>query len=301
MDEIETLTNEEPHVINGELATLFRLLSNPDALKILYRAGTGIKNSTYAMEELDLTPKKYYYRLKELMAADLVKKVDGVYRQTALGRIIYDRFLPAMGKTYDAREELELIVYLEGTELESGVRKRIEEELGIPVFEDSTNLKLLVDYEALAIEAIDLYDSAEESVLLSTNYFDVRVIEAFLRAVDRGVTNRIIMGKNRRSSKIQNLRTMLSVTFTKTLINFASKTMELKDIMRFADLPYTFCIVDGHRSILDFSDTLNDSFIAGLSINDRDVGEKLTKFYEKLWKEGESQSTLKVLDSLKSS
>jgi len=192
-------------------------------------------------------------------------------------------------------------VRLEGTELESEVRKRIEEKLGIPVFAESTNLKLLGDYEALAIEAIDLYDSAEESVLLASNYFDVRVIEAFLRAVDRGVTSRVIMGKNRRSSKIESLRMMLSVTFTKSLINFASKTVDIKDVVRFADLPYTFCSVDGHRSIIEFSDNLNDSFIVALSVDDRDIGEKLTKFYEKLWEAGESQSTLKVLDSLKSS
>jgi len=301
MEKHETQTSEEVHVINGELTTILRVLSKPEILRILYRAGMGIENSTYAISELNLTPKKYYTRLRELVAADLVRKVDGVYWQTALGRIMYNRFLPAMGKAVDSRAELEFLVGLEGTELESEVRKRIEEKLGIPVFAESTNLKLLGDYEALAIEAIDLYDSAEESVLLASNYIDVRVLEAFLRAVDRGATNRVIMGKNRRSSKIESLRMILSVTFTKSLINFASKTVDIKDVVRFADIPYTFCVVDGHRSIIEFSDALNDSFIAALSVDDRDVGEKLTKFYEKLWQVGESQSTLKVLDSLKSS
>jgi len=50
-----------------------------------------------------------------------------------------------MGKACDAKDELELIVYLEGTELESEFRKRIEEELGIPIFAESNNLKLLED------------------------------------------------------------------------------------------------------------------------------------------------------------
>lgn len=300
MEKYET-ESEEVHTINDELATIFRLLSNHDAVKILYRAGTGIKNSTYAMEELNLTPKKYYYRLNELVAADLVKKVDDVYRQTALGRIIYDHFLPAMGKTYDAKDKLELIVQLEGTELESGVRKRILEELGIPVFVESTNLKLLGDYEALAIEAIDLYDSAEESVFLASNYFDVRVIEAFLRGVDRGITNRVIMGKNRQSSKLQNLRMMLSLTFSKTLINFASNIEALKNTVRFTEIPYTFCVVDGHHNIIEFSDALNNSFMAALSVDDRDFGEKLTKYFETLWEAGEFESAIEGLNSFKSS
>lgn len=300
MEKYET-QSEEFHTINQEMATIFKVLSKPDAVKILHRAETGIKNSTYAMEELDLTPKKYYTRLNELVAADLVKKVDCVYRQTALGRIIYDRFLPAMGKTCDAKDELELIVYLERTEIESGVRKRIEDELGIPVFEDSTNLKLLGDYEALAIEAIDLYDSAEESVFLASNYIDVRVMEACFRSVDRGITNRLIVDKKSLLSKVQSLRGMVSLTFTKTIINFASSKVDLKEFVKFVDLPYTFCVVDGHHNIIELSNTLNDSFIVALSIDDRGVSERLTKFFDMLWKAGETNSALNVLGSIKSS
>ncbi len=301
MEKHEISQSEEAHVVNGELATILRVLSRPDALKILHRAETGIGNSTYAMEELNLTPKKYYYRLNELADSDLIKKKDGVYLQTALGRMLCGRYLPAMGKIIDAKNELDLLYDYEGTELDEGVRKRILEELGIPVFEDSTKVKLLGDYEALAIEAIDLYDSAKENVILATNHFDVRVIEAFLRAVDRGATNRVIMGKNNRSSMTQNLRSMLSVTFAKTLINFASNTKELKNTVRFAELPYTFCVVDGHHSLIEFADTLNDRFIAAISVDDRGVAEKFTKFYETLWEVGESHSTLKALNSLKSS
>jgi len=206
-----------------------------------------------------------------------------------------------MGKTIAAKDELELIVYLEGTELENGVRRRIEEELNIPTFAESAKVRVLRDYEALTIEVIDLYDSAEESVLLASNYVDVRVIEAFLRAIERGVTNRAIMGKNKQSSKLQSLRMMLSVTFAKTIMNFASKTEELKNTVRFADLPYTFCVVDGHRIIIEFSDALNDSFIVALSVDDRDVGEKFTKFYEVLWEAGDFNLVIDGFNYIKSS
>ena len=300
MEKYEISQSEEVHEVNGELATILRVLSRPDALKILHRAGQGIRNSTYAMEELNLTPKKYYYRLNELVDTDLIKKVDGVYRPTALGKIMHDRYLPAMGKTVDAREELELLAGLEGTELDDVIRKRIEEELGIPVFEDSTKVKLLGDYEALAVEVIDLYDSAEESVLIASNYIDVRVMEACFRSADRGITNRVIMGKNRQTSNMHNLRMMLSLTFTKAIINFASNTVNLKDTVRYVDLPYTFCIVDGHRNLIEFSDTINDSFIAALSVDDRNVGERLTKFIDALWNGGEIQSAIEALDSLNS-
>jgi len=300
MEKLEA-ESEEVHTINDELATIFRLLSNHDAVKILYRAGQGIRNSTYAMEELNLTPKRYYYRLKELMAADLVKKVDDAYRQTALGRIMYDHFLPAMGKTVDAKDKLELLIRVEGTEMEPEIRRIIEAELNIPIFTDSTNMKVLGDYEALVCAVLDMCDSAEESILLASNYFDVRVMESTFRSMNRGVTNRLILGKRTLSSRLQQLRMMLSPAFTMAIIKNASDAVKLGELAKIVDVPYSFCVVDGHRIIVEFSDALNDSFILALSFDDRDVGEKLTKFYEKLWEAGNVDTAIESLNSLKPS
>ncbi len=283
------------------VTSLFKVLSKPDALIIFRHTVDGIKSSTAAIEELDLTQKRYYARLRELVDVGLVRKLDSGYGQTALGRMIYDRFLPAMIKAVDAKDELEFLVGLEGLEIENGVRKRILEELGIPVFADSTNVNVIEDYEALAVAAIDLYDSAEESVLLASNYIDVRVMEACFRSVDRGVTNRLIVDKQNLFSKVQSLKGMLSLTFTKTIINFASSKVDLKEFVKFVDLPFTFCVVDGHRNLIEFSNTLNDSFIVAFLFDDRVVGEKITKFFETLWKTGESQSALNILNSLNSS
>jgi len=300
MEKLDTPTSEEAHTRNGELATLFRLLSKPDALKILYQAGIGMENSTLAMEELDLTPKRYYTRLRELMGAHLIKKKAGVYRQTALGGVICDRFLPAMGKAFDSRDELELIVYLEGAEMENRVKKIILDELNIPSFAESTKLRIIDNYESMVVDVIDLCDEAKESILMASNYLDVRVMEAVFRAVDRDVTNRIIMGKRSLSSKMHGLRMTLSLSFTKALINFASNSVDLKDVVRFAELPYSFCIVDGHHNIIEISDTIDDRFLAAFSVDNRSIGENTTKFYEKLWKTGEFQSATGALSLLRS-
>ena len=56
------------------MTNIFRAISKPDALKILQLTGEGIVNSTYAIEELGLSQKKYYTRLKALLGADLIRK-----------------------------------------------------------------------------------------------------------------------------------------------------------------------------------------------------------------------------------
>ncbi|GAH42072.1 unnamed protein product, partial [marine sediment metagenome] len=111
----------------------------------------------------------------------------------------------------------------------------------------------------------------------------------------------LIVNKNSLSSKMQKLKMMLSLTFAKTIINFASNKVNLMDFVRFIDLPYTFCIVDGYRNIIDMSDTFTESFIIALSFNDKVVGEKYTKFFETLWKAGETNAPLNFLDLIKSS
>jgi len=279
------------------LVNLFKVLSKPDALEIFLLAGEGIENSTYAIEELGFSSKRYYARLRELVDIGFLRKTGGVYRQTPFGSMIYSRLLPAMGRAYDARDRLGLIEEFKGTEIEDEVRNLIEGEIKIPDLV-SNKVKILETYEDLAIEAVDLYDSAEESVLLASNYFDVRVMEATFRSIDRGVTNRLIIGKRSLSSKMKNLKMMLSLSFAKTIVNFASDKVNLEEFVRFTEIPYTFCVVDGHLNIIEISNTLNEDFIVALSIDDRDIGEKLTKFFEITWETGEFNSALKILNSL---
>jgi len=190
-----------------------------------------------------------------------------------------------------------LIAKFKGTPIEDELRNLIENELKIPDLR-LNQIKVLGTYEDLAVEAVDLYDSAEKSVFLASNYFDVRVMEATFRAVERGVTNKLIIGKRSLSSKMKNLKMMLSLTFAKTIVNFASDKVDLEKFVRITDVPYTFCVVDGHLNIIEFSNPLNENFIVAFSFDDRDIGEKLTTFFEMIWEAGEFNSALKILSSL---
>jgi len=289
---------------NGELrakgiTSLFKVLSKPDALKLFHHTSEGIKNSTYAIDELDLTQKRYYARLRELIDIGLVRKMDSGYGQTALGRMIYDRFLPAMGKAYEAKDELELLVGLDEIEIDDEVRKRILEELGIPLFADFSNVKLLGDYESLVVEVIDLCDSAEESIVLASNYFDSRVMESTFRAAGRGMNTRIVTGKNGFLSRLQQLKMMLSPDFMKVVIGLFSREIELENFVRIVDITYSFCVVDSYRSVFEFYNPVREDFIAAFTVEDRKVSETLLDLFDQFWKIGESNEALKFLSSMK--
>ena len=56
-----------------ELKEILAALANEDAIKIFLTARRGIEKSTKTIQELGLTQKRYYSRLKELMEAGLVE------------------------------------------------------------------------------------------------------------------------------------------------------------------------------------------------------------------------------------
>jgi len=289
-----------PAILSTEsLVKLFKVLSRSDALKVFLLAAEGIGSSTSAIAELNISQKKYYSRLGELVDIGFIRKTEGTYRQTSIGNIICTRLLPALGEIYEARDRLEILVQLDGTEMEIGVRKLILDELEIPSFVDSNKGKIIEDYESMVVEVIDLCDNAEKSILLASNHLDVRVLEATFRSMDRGVKNRFIMGKDVFSSKLMQLRLMLSPKFTMAVMNLATNDMNMEDIARITDLPYSFCIVDGHLNIIEVSDRLNTSFIVALQLKDRGIGEKLLDLFEKLWDAGEAPSMLGFLKKFK--
>jgi predicted transcriptional regulator len=277
------------------LVKLFKVLSRPDALEVFLLAGEGIENSTSAIRELNISQKKYYTRLGELVDIGFIKKTEGTYRQTPIGNILCTRLLPAMEEIYGARDRLEILVQLDGTEMESGVRKLILDELEIPSFAGSDKGKIIEDYESMVVEVIDLCNSAEKSILMASNYLDVRVMEANFRSMGRGVSNRFIMGKDIFSSRLMQLRLMLSPKFTKAVMNLVTNSMEMENLARITDLPYSFIIVDGHLNIIEISDRLNSSFIVALLVKNREVGGKLLDLFEMLWDAGETPSMLGFL------
>ena len=281
------------------LVSLFKVLSKPDALEVFLLASEGIENSTYAIEELGLTPKKYYARLKELVNIGFVRKTEGAYRQTSFGSMIYSHFLPAMERAYDARDKLELIAKVRGTQIEDDVRKLFEDELRISDFAES-NVKLLKDYESLAIEVIDLFDSAEKNAIFASNYIDARVFDAVVRSLDRGVKYKCIIGKEVLSSKLQQIRMILSPKLAMSMMRLlASNSIDMNEFARVMDLHFSFCVVDDDRSIFEFYNPIVNEFIIAFLVKDRFIGEKLTKIFNELWKIGECHSTLSFLSSFK--
>ena len=88
--------------VDGGLVPILRSLSKPDAIELFALAGRGISSSKDAREELGLSQKVYYSRLRGLIDAGLVEGRNGSYKQTHLGRIVHGRILPILSRAWEA-------------------------------------------------------------------------------------------------------------------------------------------------------------------------------------------------------
>ncbi|GAH49553.1 unnamed protein product, partial [marine sediment metagenome] len=53
------------------------------------------------------------------------------------------------------------------------------------------------------------------------------------------------------------------------------------------------------RNIIEVSNSLNESFIVALSIDDKVVGDRLTEFFDMIWEASDHEPALDIINSLK--
>jgi len=287
------------------LVRLFKILSKPDALRILLLADEGIRNSTYATEELDLTSKRYYARLKELVDIGLVMKKDGVYGQTPFGIFVFNKIIPTTNNAFRDKEKLKII-----SELGTGVDDKAKREI-IKILKDKGVVGFLeADYGISPIRMIDEYGSlvdelksaiecAEKSVLLATRYSDSMIADVGLRALKRGVKIITLSDESETSSRINKLRLFLSPKTLEALIYYVSNLEDIGEVSRITSVSFSFCVIDGSTCFFEFPSLDNEKYSIGFIVKDNSVGEKFTEEFYEMWNRAKPNEILTFLNKLK--
>jgi len=285
-----------------QMEKILSSLANEDSLKIFIAAKEGIKTSTGTIKELGLTPKRYYTRLSELVAAGLVEKRDDVYQLTAMGRVCYT-LGEAFQATLDQRDRLDLAdrlrsaksISLEETQeiLRALSSKGIIGSLGIA--DMIQPVKMIEDYETVVSELTSRINGAQESVCLASRYIDSRVAEATLRALGRNVRFSLLTWEESLSDKLQLLHAIMTPKIVKGLLDLiGNKEVRIKN----ANVPYSFCVIDGKFAIIELPNPLTKSFYVGFSLQNEALCQRLIKTFEDLYLTAKEDPAVALLRKL---
>lgn len=280
----------------AEIGRILNALAHEDALKIFIAAKVGITVPTRTIKELGLTQKRYYTRLRELMNVGLIERRVSVYRLTIMGTVIFS-LGDSMNTALSQRDRLDLAdkvrkaksISLEETKeiLHAISKKGILGSLGLDDLIQP--VKMVETYEMLVSELIDRIAKAEQEIYLASYYSDSRVVEAILKASQRGIRLSVLSDTQKSiGERLQVLRLMLNPKMFKLYTTFLDDQVRLKQ----AEFPFSFCIIDGSFIIIELPNPMTNEFYLGFSTQSAALGQRLIASFEELYTRGKTHTIL---------
>jgi predicted transcriptional regulator len=293
----------------NEMVRILDALGHEDALAIFMYAERRIKSSKLAIEELGLTQKRFYSRLKELIEVGLVEKSEGEYRYTTFGNIFFKIGFSLL-EMLENREQIELLEKIrvssslpnsEVDKIHSVVSKSFRDMSGLfdMVFLSGKQRKVevLPSYERLVERIVEEIKVSKEEILLATRYIDNKVIDSMFKAQTKSIKSKVIMAKENLEDKVNKLQLMLSPGMVMSLLEYLNDP-DLDDLVRDGNVPFSFCIMDGKHCFFELPSMGNHDFSIAFFVDDEEIGERFTKMFNTLWESAEAKSVPKFFQML---
>jgi len=266
-------------------------LANEDALKIFSAAKYGIASSTEALRDLGLTEKRYYARLSSLLKANLLEKDGKKYQHTTFGGLVFEILFKGMEQAFSNKDRFSLLDRLkkstsisltETDEVASAILKR-SNIIGFSDLKTALRpVEIAQTYDELRLAVNGYIERAEKEVLMAARYTDPGVIETCLRALTRGVKMSVLDGdETNLSRRMQMLRILLSKP--KTVKLFYDYITSSNVMVKYADLPYSFIVVDGEYAGIEITSPDGKNFMLGLFFQSKSVCERFVSLFRTLW------------------
>ena len=277
----------------ADMAKIMNALGNEDAFAIFLYSKDSICSSKDAIRTLGLTQKRFYTRLKDLLDNKLIEKIDGEYKHTALGSVVFNMGL-SLENLLQNREKLEVLDTIrKSSSISPENTKQILDALkidipfasGAEIGGASPNILVVETYERLVEEIIKEIDQSTRSVLFASKYTDEKVVESTILALQRNVNVNLLVEKLSVSQGVQVLRMLLSPKSISTFGNFVKEYSHI--IKQTSKLSYSFVIIDEKIAIIEIPHPTQHQFHLGFIFENPPICSKLVKIFKSMWENSE--------------
>lgn len=283
-----------------QYSQLLDALAHEDALKIFLAAKTGITHSTHTRKKLGLTQKRYYTRLRQLLKTGLLERRDDGYFITTIGSIVYS-VSQGICDALQNSDRLTLADRLQTTKsITADEAKQILKALSCENLSGAFNLAdvirpimMINNYEQYIEELVSKIDEAQRSIHLICHYTDIRVMEAIIRALNRGVHFTLLTSDQ--EDLVQKFRMIKMILIPKMAKLFFDMIREQGVRVRRQEVLYSYCIIDQQFTAIELPNPLDKSFYLGFGIQSKDVSANLAQIFDDLYRQGEEDPIVEIL------
>ena len=245
---------------------LLDALAHEDALQIFLAAKTGITHSTRTRKKLGLTQKRYYTRLRQLLKTGLLERRDSGYFITTIGSIVYS-VSQGICHAIQNSDRLTLADRLHRTKsITADEAKQILKAISCENLSGAFNLAdvmqpimMINNYEQYIDEVVSKIDAAQQSIHLICHYTDIRVMEAIIRALNRGV--RFTFLTSDQEDLVQKFRMIKMILIPKMARLFFDMIREQGVRVRRQEVLYSYCIIDQQYTVIELPNPLDKSVL----------------------------------------
>ena len=294
-----------------ETSELFTVLSNVDAIRIFLYAQKGITNSTHAIKDLNLTPKRFYSRLKELIDTGIIIKEEGKYSLTPKGFVL-SKIGYTIFEVLNNKDRIELILNLSKSKsltVEERVKvnnlllenSEISKIIG-PIVNGLSygKVETISTYEVLVSRLNEEVMNSKKAVRIATTYFEPLTLDTAVKTIQSGVLMQCLMSKKTMSKKITKLRMLLSPKSILSMLDLLKASGDINRVYREVEVPFSYAILDGERCFFEFPQIGDEDFSIAFYLIDRNVADKFQKYFDITWKENDKTSSNELFSSFKS-
>src|SRR5690349_5351064 len=192
----ELLTDQEAMKSSTKLLSV---LSKKDNLSMFIFAKDGLKAESSTLQNLGISKKVYYTRLRQLIDAGLISKSEGAYSYTTLGGIIYQRHIVELIEEMKKKQQMMMIDTLKNTKEFS--EEDITNFVGRITHTSSSSsmnagalpkIEIAWTYQDMVSAIIERVQLCKNEILLASRSFNEIIINNILRKANSGINVKVI-------------------------------------------------------------------------------------------------------------
>jgi predicted transcriptional regulator len=294
----ELLTDQEAMKSSTKLLSV---LSKKDNLSMFIFAKDGIKAESSTLQNLGLSRKVYYTRLRQLIDAGLISKSEGAYSYTTFGGIIYQRHIVKLIEEMKNKQQMMMIDTLKNTKefSEEDIKNfvdRIAHTSSGRNAEAPPKIEIAWTYQDMVSAIVERVQLCKNEILLASRSFNEIIINNILRKANSGIDVKVISDSRLVKQYIEAEDRGLS-------LNDKNSNERIKVVTnpwypgkvkrRIARIPFSIIVLDGKEvgvEVVDWNEP--KKFCGAIFIRDEKTSKTMLNFYNNMWDAATEGETL---------
>jgi hypothetical protein len=294
----ELLTDQEAMKSSTRLLSV---LSKKDNLSMFIFAKDGLKAESSTLQNLGLSRKVYYTRLRQLIDAGLISKSEGAYSYTTFGGIIYQRHIVELIEEMKNKQQMIMIDTLKNTkefsekDITNFVDRITYTSSGMNA-EPPPKIEIAWTYQDMVSAIVERVQLCKNEILLASRSFNEIIINNILRKANSGIDVKVISDSSLVKQYIEAEGRGLS-------LNDKNSSERIKVVSnpwypgkvkrRVARIPFSIIVLDGKEvgvEVVDWNEP--KKFYGVIFIREEKTSKTMLNFYNKMWDAATEVETL---------